>query len=403
MPEFAAKQRSDTPKRVDLLPPPDGFAGRRFTFVLAWATFGGAERQALSLACHLREHGAVVDVCSLTEREGEAPVRFARHGIPWRPLPFEWPHARAAKARALAGFAWRLRRLGPDVLMPFCSRPNILCGLAWRAAGASFCVWHQRDVNPVTRFSPSLLGRGARATPLFMSNSRHGIDHLVSVTGARRERIHYAPNGLEPPLAVAGKAEWRSRLRAREGDFVVAMVAHLRLGKDYETLLRAWCQVRDALAARGRRGVLAVGGTGPVEVAAKALAFDLGLGSSVRFLGHVEDVGGLLSVCDAGVLSSLREGCPTWMLECMAIGVPVAGTDIPGIREAVGPEGYGYLAPPGDAPALADAVVRIADDREEGRQLGERYAARVREEFSVSRMLDAHTAVLERALVGRMG
>jgi glycosyltransferase involved in cell wall biosynthesis len=403
VPELAEQQRPDTRERDHVPPVRDVFAGRRFTFVLAWATFGGAERHALPLACHLRERGAVVDVCSLTDREGEAPLRFAERGIPWRPLPFEWPHARPAKARALAGFAWRLRRLGPDVLMPFCSRPNILCGLAWRAAGASLCVWHQQDVNPVTRFSPLLLGHAARATPLMMSNCRHGIDHLVSVTGAPRERIHYAPNGLELPLAAAGKAEWRSRLRAREGDFVAAMVAHLRLGKDYETLLRAWRLVRDALAARGRRGVLAVGGTGPVEVAAKALAFDLGLGSSVRFLGHVEDVGGLLSVCDAGVLSSLREGCPNWVLECMAVGLPVTGTDIPGIREAVGPDGYGFLAPPGDAPALADAVVRIADDRQEGRRLGERYAARVREEFSVSRMLEGHTGVLERALVGRMG
>jgi glycosyltransferase involved in cell wall biosynthesis len=401
VPELAEQQLSDTPKRVDLLPARDGFAGRRFTFVLAWATFGGAERHALPLACHLRERGAVVDVCSLTDREGEAPLRFAERGIPWRPLPFEWPHARPAKARALAGFAWRLRRLGPDVLMPFCSRPNILCGLAWRAAGASLCVWHQRDVNPVTRFSPSLLGRAARATPLLMSNSRHGIDHLVSVTGAPRERIHYTPNGLEPPLAAAGKAEWRNRLRAREGDFVVAMVAHLRLGKDYETLLRAWCLVRDALAARGRRGVLAVGGTGPVEVAAKALAFDLGLGSSVRFLGHVEDVGGLLSVCDGGVLSSLREGCPNWVLECMAVGLPVAGTDVPGIREAVGPDGYGFLAPPGDTEALAAVLARLADDPQERRVVGEQNALRVRTQFSLSRMLEAHTGVLERELARR--
>ena len=402
MPELE-QQLADTREREGVPLARGGFAGRRFTFVLAWATLGGAERHALALACHLRERGAVVDVCSLTERDGEAPLRFAEHGIPWRPLPFEWPHARPAKARALAGFAWRLRRLGPDVLMPFCSRPNILCGLAWRAAGASFCVWHQQDVNPVTRFSPSLLGRAARATPLLMSESRHGIDHLVSVTGVPRERVHYAPYGLEPPPAAAGKAEWRSRLSAREDDFVVAMVAHLRLGKDYETLLRAWCLVGDALAARGRRGVLAVGGTGPVEVAAKALAFDLGLGSSVRFLGHVEDVGGLLSVCNAGVLSSLREGCPNWVLECMAVGLPVAGTDIPGIREAVGPEGYPYLAPAGDAQALADVIVHIADDPEGSRRLGERNAARVQAEFSVARMLEGETGVLERALAGRMG
>lgn len=403
MPELGVQHSAESRGRVSLPAAGDAFGGRRFTFVLAWSVFGGAERGALHLARHLRDAGAAVDVCSLTGRDGEARSRFEDSGILWRALPFEWPLGRIAKARALAEFAWRLRRLRPDVLMPFCSRPNILCGLVWRAAGASFCVWHQRDVNPVTKFSGSLLRRAARATPVLMSNSRHGIDHLVALTGVPRERMHYAPNGLDEPSAVAGREEWRRRLGAGEEDFVACMIAHLREGKDYETLLRAWRLVTDALGERARRAILAVGGAGPVEVPAKALAFDLDLRSSVRFPGHVEDVGGLVSACDGGVLSSLREGCPTFVLECMAAGLPVTGTDIPGIREAVGPEGYPLLAPAGDAGRLADAILRIADDPDGGRRLGERNAARVRAEFSVQRMLEGHTAVLEGVLAERKG
>jgi glycosyltransferase involved in cell wall biosynthesis len=404
VPELAEQQLPDSRERVTAAPAADRLDGRRFTMVMAWATLGGAERNALRLARHLaHDRGASVEVCSLTEQDGEAPRQFVESGIPWRPLPFEWPAGRVAKTRALSSFAWGLRRLSPDILMPFCSRPNILCGLAWRATGASLCVWHQRDVIPVTRFSPTLVRRAARSTPLFMSNSEHGIEHLVATVGAARERVHYGPSAVELAAAREDRETWRRRCDARDEDFLACMIAHLREGKDYETLLRAWQIVCGRLADVGQRAVLVFAGTGPAEVAAKAVAFDLGLVRTVRFLGHVDDVGGLIHACDAGVLSSLGEGCPQGILECMAAGLPVAGTDIPGIREAVGPDGFAYLAPPADAEALAAALARLADDPQERRVLGEQNARRVRTQFSLSRMLEAHTGVLERELARRNG
>lgn len=404
MPELAEQQLPDNRERVTVPPAADRLAGRRFTLVMAWTTLGGAERHALHLARHLaHDRGATVEVCSLTEQDGEAPRQFVESGIPWRPLPFEWPAGRVAKARALSSFAWELRRLSPDILLPFCSRPNILCGLVWRITGASLCVWHQQDVIPVTRFSPTLVRRAARSTPLLMSNSQHGIEHLVATIGAVRERVHYGCSAVELPAAKEARETWRLRFDARDEDFVACMIAHLREGKDYATLLRAWRIVGDRLADLGQRAVLAFAGTGPAEVAAKAAAFDLGLGRTVRFLGHVDDVAGLMGACDAGVLSSLGEGCPNGILECMAAGLPVAGTDIPGMREAVGPDGFAYLAPPGDAEALAAALARLADDPQERRVLGEKNARRIRTQFNLPRMLEAHTGVLERELARRKG
>lgn len=398
MPEFAAQQLSDTPKRVDLLPVRDGFAGRRFTFVLAWATFGGAEQQALTLARHLRGQGAVVDVCALTTQDGEARARFEEEGIPWRPLSLEWPTGRPAKAGALLSFAARLRHLRPDVLMPFCTRPNVLCGLVWRVAGASTCIWHQQDVNPVTRFSPGLLRYAARSTPLLVSNSQHGVEHLVSVVGAPPDRVHYAPHGVELAEAKEGRPAWRGQLGAASADFVVCMLANLREGKDYSTLLRAWRTVVDRLAEDDRRGLLVFAGGGPALAEAKAQAFDLDLRPAVRFLGFVRDVGGLLRASDVGVLATYREGCPTALLECMAARLAVAGSNIPGIREAVGPDGYAYLAEPGDPTQLAAVLMRLADDPHSRRVLGKQNAARVARVFSTARMLEVHMGLLQQVV-----
>jgi glycosyltransferase involved in cell wall biosynthesis len=46
----------------------------------------------------------------------------------------------------------------------------------------------------------------------------------------------------------------------------------------------------------------------------------------------------------------------------MYAGLAVAGTDVPGIREAVGEPGRAFLAPPGDHEALASAVLRLVQD-----------------------------------------
>jgi glycosyltransferase involved in cell wall biosynthesis len=129
--------------------------------------------------------------------------------------------------------------------------------------------------------------------------------------------------------------------------------------------------------------------------ATKALAFDLGLGRSVRFLGQVKDVSGLLGAADFGVFSSRFESSPNGVLECMAAGLAVAGTDIPGVREAVGAQGYELLAPPGDAEAMAERILRLASDSALRSRVGEANRARVETEFSPRLMCERTASLME--------
>ena len=379
---------------------PDLLRGKRVTVVLNWAFLGGAERRALEIARWLKdERGAEVDVLALTERDGRA-VELARTlGIPWGGLEIAWDGRTAAKVRELAAFVDAVRERRPHVLMSYCSLPNVLCGLTWRLTGAATCVWYQADVSPFKRARPSTKRFAARRAPVLVANAEHTADHLVREWSADRERIRVVRAGVEPPHPAASREEWRARLGLDEDDFVACMVAHFRISKDHATLVRAWRTVADELASDGRRSVLLLVGDGyPMLDSVKALAFDLHLDGSVRFPGEVADVYGLVGASDLGVMSSYREGYPVALLECMASGLPVCGSDIAGIREVVGAEGSEFLAPTADADALAAAILRLARDRALRARVGAANRERVLVEHSPERLHERYEDVLGFAL-----
>ena len=119
------------------------------------------------------------------------------------------------------------------------------------------------------------------------------------------------------------------------------------------------------------------------------LAARLGLERRVRFLGFEPKVQRWMQAADGFVLSSRYEGLPMVLLEAGACGVPVVATDVPGTREAIVNEETGWLAPAGDADALALAMAKLMRTPiEERRAMGERARRMVRERFSLETVLD---------------
>lgn len=175
------------------------------------------------------------------------------------------------------------------------------------------------------------------------------------------------------------------------------MVANLHDNKDHRTLLRAWRRVIDRF--NGRKAVLVLAGRhdGAYESLA-SLSRELNLNGQVRFAGQVLDVPGLLSAADVGVFSSYIEGCPNGVLESMAAGLAVAGTDIDAIRSAVGPKGLHFLAPPKDDEALAGAILKLANDSDLRVTLGAENQRRVREKYTAPRMCESTVAVMKEVL-----
>jgi glycosyltransferase involved in cell wall biosynthesis len=268
-------------------------------------------------------------------------------------------------------------------------RPNVVCGLVWRWTGARICIWNQRDEGRSDRVGKSFQLWAARQVPLFISNSFHGREFLIQSLCAKPERIHVVYNGVEFAHSQANKLVWRNRLGVGEQCFLACMVANLHRYKDHATLLNAWASVVHRLDQVGCPAVLLLAGRfGNTYETLRELARKLELGRSVRFLGEVTDLSGLLNEVDLGVFSSQYEGCPNGVLECMAAGLAVVGTDIPGIREALGQNGYSCLVPPADAKALADKVFQFAVEPKLREKLGSVNRRRIELEFSPKRMCE---------------
>ncbi|HJQ32175.1 MAG TPA: glycosyltransferase [Pyrinomonadaceae bacterium] len=376
--------------------------GARVIIVIGPLELGGAERQALLLGRHLaRERGAEVEVWGYG-KPGRAAELCEEYGIKWRvaPIPLPWSDSRLTQLRRLVAFARALRAARPDVILPFMFFQSVVCGLVWKLTGARACVWNQRCEGR------DRLGRRAeklaiRLTPYFIANSEHGAGFLVNTLGVREDLVRVVHNGVRLAPPQEGRAAWRARLGVGDDCFLACMVANLQTFKDHVTLLKAWRLVVKRLRAEGREAVLLLAGRfDETHIDLKALAYDLELGRSVRFLGQVKDVSGLLSAVDLGVHSSVNEGCPNGVLECMAAGLAVAGTDYPGIREAVGPAGYAHLAPPGDAEALAERVVALALDAEARQTAGEANRRRIETEFHPRKMFEETESVIAAAMRG---
>ena len=101
----------------------------------------------------------------------------------------------------------------------------------------------------------------------------------------------------------------------------------------------------------------------------------------VTWLGHVDDMAGLLGSVDVVVLPSHREGLPRTLLEAAACGLPLIITDVPGCREVVSDGVDGLLVPKGDSKALAQAIRRLQENPELARRLGEAARLKARSQF----------------------
>ena len=298
--------------------------------------------------------------------------------------------------RAVARIVRIIRRDGYRIVHTHTPRSAVIGRAASVWAGVPFVhhVHSPASRDTTRRWTNWLNGRIERLTltgaSRLLTVSTSLARHMQSA-GFDAERISIVPNGV--PTTDAGE-----RRSAPASTWTLGAVALFRPRKGMEVLL-------DALALLRSEGLsvqlLAVGPfeTPQYEAELKARVARRELVDRVCWTGFTRNVSAELGKMDLFVLPSLfGEGLPMVVLEAMAAGVPVVGTKVEGIPEAIRDGVDGVLAEPGDAEDLASAIARVLKGDLDWKQLRTSARQRQAERFSDRSMAEGVAAAYRHVL-----
>jgi glycosyltransferase involved in cell wall biosynthesis len=113
------------------------------------------------------------------------------------------------------------------------------------------------------------------------------------------------------------------------------------------------------------------------------LVESLGLQKSVTFAGHRTDIPDLLNCSDLFVLPTLIDALPTVLIETLAAEKPIVASNVGGIPEIVENEVNGLLVPPGEPLKLAEACIKILENKDLAREFTLAGREKVQQQFDV--------------------
>jgi glycosyltransferase involved in cell wall biosynthesis len=366
----------------------------RILFLSTSMGMGGADKQLLSAAQHMRSRGREVLIVSLTPL-GPMGLEARALGIPIESLEMR---RGIPDPRGLVRLVRLVRSWKPDVVHSHMVHANLM------ARGLRLLV---RVPAVVSTIHNVYEGGRLRMAAYRLTNGL--VDHMTIVSEAAADRfigegivpkelLTVVANGVDTDLFRNVPAGTRESLRKSLGldrGFTWLAVGRFEVAKDYPNMLRAFAKVRE----RQPEAVLLLVGRGSLQAETEALAGELGLAGGVRFLGVRSDVPEIMSAAHGYVMSSAWEGMPIVLLEAGAAGLPIVATRVGGNDEVVLHEASGFLVPPRDHEALGLAMVRLMQLPEEQRRaMGERGREHIRTRYGLSQVADRWEALYREVL-----
>lgn len=346
-------------------------------------TTGGKERQLIELARGMNAVGATTTIVVMSDDIAYDLGKLGTTRVITMPR----------KRRFDLGYLPRLQKLveelRPDVVHSWGSMCTVVGLPAARLTGVPF-------VNGIIRDAPQRMSwlnkdyrRGQLTFPfsdVVLANSRAG---LISY-GAPRNRGQWIHNGFDD--ARMQKLRPRAEVREEFGittRYVVAMTASFTDRKDYGSFFKTATAMIDT---RGDVTFVAIGSG--VLLDSFRREYPPAQCPHIRILGRRGDVESIAAACDIGVLMSNAdvhgEGIPNAIMEFMALGKPVIVSASGGVAELVTEGEHGFVIGDKDVGALTDRLNTLLDHPEKASAMGARGAERVRTDFSIDRMIQAH-------------
>ncbi|WP_419805734.1 glycosyltransferase [Terriglobus sp.] len=340
------------------------------------AVLGGGERVVLRTARLLGDAGFRVSILTFQVLCDPEVLRTAPCPVYLLPLHNVFAPAALKSAWQLGAF---LRRSKAGVVMTFFESSNLFGGIAVKALSRARLIWNRRDMGILREPKHRLAYRWLRSLPdAVIAVSEEVRRHAVEVDRISPARVVLVYNGVNV-ATDEGPRTWPAVP-------VIVTVGNIRRVKGHDTLVEA-----AAIVLRSYPEAQFWFAGEPLEpeffANLQQRVTALRLGAHVQFLGGVAQPLALLRRASVFVLPSRSEGFSNAIVEAMAAGLPVVATKVGGNAEAVQDGVTGLLVASEQPEALAGAMLRLLDNPEQSRRMGDAGQVRAAEVFSEAAMV----------------
>ena len=369
--------------------------------VIARLNMGGPALHVAYLSSGLASRGYDTTLIAGALARGESSMSFVaeEHGVPIVRIPqLSREISPLYDALSVAKIVSVMREQRPHILHTHTAKAGAVGRLAARLAGDArppiiVHTFHGHVLRGYfdpfrTELFRRLEHELARTTTRLIAVSPEVRDDLVGLGVAPPEKFAVVRLGIELDERTDAESEVRAEYRRLFGippeRFVVGWIGRMTAVKRVPDILESF----RLLLERGVDATLCLVGDGPDQAEAERLARRLGITKRCLFVGYQREVAPYYALFDAFVLPSANEGTPVVAIEALAAGRPVVASAVGGVPDVVRDGEDGFLVPAGDVDALAERLERLARDKELAAVTGHTAQQRVRERYSVDRLVD---------------
>ncbi len=347
---------------------------------------GGTPLRLARLARGLKQAGVEVSVGCLAPA-GPVGLELESEGI----STFACDAYSARDLFALRRLARHLRRIKPNLLHATLTHANVAARWVGRRLGIPV-VTSTATVEVERRWHLMVERCTGGMDCGHVVNSQALADHVARRFRVPRERIHVVPPSIDAVPRRIERDPARAQLDLPRDAFVVLWMGRLDPVKRLDVAIRCTERLTEFPCH------LLLAGDGPGRSQIENLVRRSPASRMIHLLGWQNDLAPVLSAADAFLFPSQTEGMPNAVLQAMAFGLPVVGSDIPALRELSGEEKRLLLVKGWDAGQYAAALRRLHEDEPLRRELGRRAADWARTHLDPNETVRATVALYERVL-----
>ncbi len=353
----------------------------KILFVVRSLHVGGMEQMVIELATSLHGRGYDIRFCTI-EDPGQLASQLQRPGIE--------PHALNNPPGLRLDYAYHLRKLiaswRPDIIHTHNETGHFYASLANMGIFSTAKLIHTKHGRGDLEDRKSILRNriSSLLTDVVVAVSDDVGTVCRDIENVSAGKVRTIINGisLEPYLAL-------NRDEPDTDPIVFGHVGRLTSVKNQKLMIDAFHKVHNQLP----HSRLVIAGDGPLRPELEAQVLELGIASSVSFLGYQSDIASVVADLDVFLLTSVSEGTPLVVIEAMAAACPVIATDVGGLPEMIEHHQSGLLVPSGDVEALTKNMLLLANNKALRQQIGQRSRSIARSRYGIERMVQDYCDV----------